>query len=97
MNKKEQIRCEINKCLFPNQVKDQTELLEWDQSADKCATAIDNLYRDESKTGEAFKILKHHPEGFRIDYMPSNFLPKTRGVLMLHPDLIPEPPKQQKP
>lgn len=40
---------------------------------------------------EDFKILRQPPDGFRIDYMASPYLPTTRGVLMLHPDLIPKP------
>ena len=54
---------------------------------------VDSLY-SAGVSGKEFKILRQQPEGFRIDYIPSEFLPKTRGVLMLHPDLIPEPPKE---
>jgi len=43
---------------------------------------------------EPFEMFKRPmPEGFRIDYISAPFLPKTRAVLLVHPDLIPPPPK----
>jgi hypothetical protein len=30
------------------------------------------------------------PEGFRIDYMASPYLPKSKAVLLIHPELIPQ-------
>ena len=46
--------------------------------------------------GEEFKIVNQPPDGFRIDYMPSTFLPKTKAILVIHPDLIPTNPKSKK-
>lgn len=54
---------------------------------------MEEYHQHKSKEeAEDFRILRQPPEGFRIDYMPSEFLPKTRAVLMIHPDLIPQPP-----
>jgi len=42
---------------------------------------------------EPFEMFKRPmPEGFRIDYISAPFLPKTRAVLLVHPDLIPPTP-----